>query len=96
MSNRKNYIGLEINGWSVVAEVDKTWSHTNRKFIISDGNETQTKWLTQLIDPPPTKSPKEPKPDCQIQRKLNFETKQPDPTAMESDWRQPRQGGKPS
>lgn len=48
MSYRRDYIGLKFNGWTVVAEVDKTWSHGNRKYIISDGNQTKTIWQSQL------------------------------------------------
>lgn len=48
MRTKKNYIGLEFNGWTVKEEIDRTWSHLNRRLLISDGNQTKTIWLGQL------------------------------------------------
>jgi hypothetical protein len=62
MAIKKDYLGIKFNGWTIEAEVDRTWSHPNRKFIISDGNQTKTVWLSQLSNPTSTKPFQEPKP----------------------------------
>jgi hypothetical protein len=61
MRIKKDYIGFKFHGWEVVGEVERTWSHQNRKFIISDGNQTKNVWLNQLTSSSSSNMPKVPK-----------------------------------
>ena len=75
MRKSRDYIGLQLGGWVVVAEIPKTWSHNNRKFTITKDGCTKSVWLSKLgtiSNPKPLKSNE---PRIKSKTKDDFEKK---------------------